>query len=153
MNDLYCPLRRSWCKALPEEAVRIDLINYMITQLAFPPETLAVEKELRCLPHLASEGAIPDRRADILCFAKGIHPSTDLYPLLMIECKAVKITDKVIAQVVGYNHYVKACFVCVANMDEIRTGWRNAEGAYDFVPYMPSYIDLKRSVANTGGHR
>jgi len=118
----------------------------MLRQLAFPRETLAVEKELRHMPHLATSASIPDRRADILCYAKGIHATIDLYPLLMIECKAVRINSKVIDQVVGYNHYVQACFVCVANQHEVRTGWRNSQGTYDFVPYLPSYADLKLSV-------
>jgi len=143
LSDLYCPVRKSWCKALPEEVVRINLINRMIGELAFPDHSLAVEKELRHLPHLELGIQVPDRRADILCFAKGIHPKIDLYPLLMIECKSVKITDKVIGQVVGYNHYVHACYVCVANQDEIRTGWRNRQGTYDFISFLPSYEQLK----------
>lgn len=146
MTDIYCPVRKSRCKALPEEKVRIGLINHMINTLGFPEYSLLVEKDLKGLPHLAPEVRVPDRRADILCFAKGIHPTIDLFPLLMVECKAVKITDKVIAQVVGYNHYVQAYFVCVANQHNIHVGWRNKEGTYDFMPYLPTFIDLKNSI-------
>lgn len=149
MSDLYCPVRKIRCKALPEEEVRIGLIHRMISQLAFPEHTLAIEKDLRLLPHLPAGIKMPNRRADVLCFAKGINPGIDLYPLLMIECKAVKITEKVIAQVVGYNHYVQAYFVCVANQEEIRTGWRNSYGTYDFVSYLPSYVELKNSIKTT----
>lgn len=146
MSELFCPIRKSWCKALPEEEVRISLIKHMIAQLAFPEHTFAIEKALRHLPHIQANVTMPARRADILCFAKGIHPQLDIYPLLLVECKAVKITDKVIDQVVGYNHYVQAFFVCVANKEEVRTGWRNASGTYDFVPYLPGYDDLRKSI-------
>lgn len=117
----------------------------MITQLAFPKEALAVEKKLRHLPHLSPAAAaiIPDRRADLLCFAKGIHPTIDLYPLLLVECKAVKINDQVLGQIIGYNHYVQACFICVINAHEVRVGWRNGLNSYDFISYLPSYSDLK----------
>lgn len=146
MSDLYCPIRKSWCKALPEEEVRISLVSRMISQLGFPSHTLLVEKDLRSLPHLTHLGAMPDRRADILCFAKGIHPSVELYPLLMIECKAVKITESVLQQVMGYNYYVQSFFICVANQQEVRTGWKTAAGKYEFVAYLPSYAQLKQSI-------
>lgn len=146
MSDLYCPIRKSRCKPLPEEVVRIGLIQRMIDALGFPESTLVIEKELRSLPHRPCEPGTPDRRVDILCFAKGIHPSIELYPLLMIECKAVKITNKVIGQVAGYNHYVQAPFICVANQHEIRTGWLNSQSVYDFVPYLPTYTQLIASL-------
>lgn len=146
MTDLFCPVRKSWCKPLPEEKVRISLLHQMIHRLNFPLETIGVEKELKHLPHLMAGQALPERRADIICFAKGIHPAIDFYPLLLVECKAVKLTDKVLGQVMGYNHFVQAYFICIANHKEVRTGWQTAQGDYQFVNYLPSCIELKSSI-------
>jgi hypothetical protein len=135
LSDLFCPVRKSWCKALPEEEVRISLMTNMISQLEFPISVIAVEKDLRHLPHLQSVRGLPNRRSDIMCFLQG-------KPLLLVECKAVPITTKVLNQVIGYNFYVKAPFICVANHKEVRTGWLDKEGIYQFIPYLPRYGEL-----------
>lgn len=123
----------------------------MITVLGFPESTFAIEKELRTLPHIQHHQDPPDRRVDILCFAKGIHPCYDLYPLLMIECKAVKLSNKVVGQVAGYNHFVQAPFICIANQHEVRTGWLNDASNYNFVSYLPGYSSLLHSLARQTG--
>ncbi len=146
---LLCPVRKSWAKALPEEVVRHRLLHFMIDKLHFPLSSLVVEKALNQMPHLALKPRqeLPDRRADIVCYAKGIHPGYDLYPLLLIECKAVALTQSVIQQVLGYNQHVEALFVAVANEKEMRTGWFDREKRkYQFIPYIPSYDQLIRSL-------
>ena len=127
--------------------MRQQLVHRMIHSLDYPSSYLVVEKALKQMPHLTlQDKPIPDRRADLICYAKGIHPQHDLYPLLLVECKATKITQKVINQVVGYNYHLRAYFVAVANDHEIQTGWLDpAKGAYTFVPYLPSYPQLVRS--------
>lgn len=148
MLKLTCPIRKTEVSSLPEEQVRDRLINHMIQNLGFPPSGLVIEKGLSQMPHLDLDGVkIPKRRADIVCFAKGIHPISDLFPLLLIECKAVKITANMVNQVAGYNHFLKAYFIALVNQDEIRTGWFNEEeGKYTFIPYLPSYEDLRNAL-------
>lgn len=143
---LFCPIRKAFCNALPEEVVRIALLEHMIKELGFPQHTLAVEKELSSLPHVLPK-SIPKRRADILCFTKGIHLEFDLYPLLLIECKAIKLTRKTINQVVGYNQFVNAYFIAIANSNSIRTGYRTPDGFYKFVDYLPEYQELMMSIS------
>lgn len=147
--DLFCPIRKELVAALPEERVRQRMLHLMLEEYGYPPGLVAVEKSLRQLPHLtpADQPLIPNRRADIVCFAKGVHPQFDLYPLLIVECKAVKLTQKVIGQITGYNHFVRAYFIAIANEEEIRIGWNdpNRDG-YSFVPYLPSYTELIRAV-------
>lgn len=137
---LYCSIRKTWVAALPEEHVRQRIINQMINELGFPGSLIAVEKAVRQLPHLSVSDRrhVPDRRADIICFANG---SQGLYPLLTIECKAVKLTKRVVNQVVGYNHYIRASFIAITNQNETRTGWFDGE-KYAFVDYLPSYEAL-----------
>lgn len=145
MNQpLVCPIRKAAVPSLPEELIRVQLLCDLIEKLGFPAHNLAVEKELSQIPHLRSMGGkLPQRRADIICFAKGIHPIEELYPLLLIECKAVKLTGKMVNQVVGYNHYLKAPFIALANHEEIRTGWFDSQTQeYRFVPYLPTYAQL-----------
>ena len=130
----------------PEEIVRQHLLQKMIGPLGFPKGLLWVEKEISLLPHLR-EKALPStlRRADILCFAKGIHPEHELYPLILIECKAHWI-KKATDQVLGYNESVGACFVATAGCEQIQTLWYNgAKMCYESVDFLPSYQELKSS--------
>lgn len=146
-NRIYDDFRKIWVTATPEEKVRQRLLQRMVVDLRYPKELLVVEKELGQLPHLEAEKKLPDRRADILCFAKNIHIHYALYPLLLIECKEGKIDSQAIDQVVGYNHFVKAFFLAVANPDGIQLGYydKNA-GAYRFIPYLPSYVELLNAI-------
>lgn len=147
-QQIYDPIRNEWFVVQPEEIVRQELIITMTQELGYPRELLAVEKNLSLLPHLQLEGLnVPDRRLDIICFGKDIHPNYSLYPLLMIECKAVALTSKVVQQVVGYNHYVKAYFVAIANEYAIKTGWYDYSiNEYSFVEGLPRYDELLASI-------
>lgn len=151
MKTIRCAIRKVAVVAHPEELVRQELICRMTGVLGYPPGLLVVEKELSLLPHLTlNKSKLPDRRADILCFGKGIHPDYDLYPLLLIECKSVAINSKVVNQVAGYNHFVKSYFICVANQEEARTGWYDpSKREYQFVPFLPTYQELMQSVKET----
>lgn len=143
-QQIYCHLRKIWVAALPEELVRQRLLLHMINNLNFPLSLLVLEKELRQMPHLEGDlGQFPNRRADLICFGKDIHPKYALYPLLLIECKAVKLTSKVVDQVVGYNHFLQACFIAIVNAEEIKTAWYDQEKKeYTFVNTLPDYATL-----------
>lgn len=148
MESLRCAIRKVEVPAHPEEKVRQELLHRMMGSLGYPPGLLLVEAELAGLPHLRlAPMKLPKRRADILCFGKHIHPEHPLYPLLLIECKAVPITPQVFLQVQGYNHYVKSCFLGVANSAEIQTGWWDPkEKRYRYIPFLPSYQELQLSL-------
>ena len=143
-NQIYCALRKEWVKAQPEEIVRQRVLKYLIDELRFPLSSIVVEKGLRQMPHLSLTGQkIPRRRADILCFSKEIHPDYELHPLLLIECKAIKLTSRMINQVIGYNYYLKARFLALVNDEEIRFGWFDPnKKEYAFIDYFPSYESL-----------
>lgn len=114
-QHVYDEVRRLWVKATPEEVVRQTWIQRMVRHLGYPKELMAVEKEIRELPHLEGTG-FPDRRIDLLCFAKGVAP------LLLVEFKEDKLDDSAIEQVIGYNYFVKAPFIAVANLQEVCLG-------------------------------
>ena len=136
---IYDPIRHTHVKATPEELVRSRLLRYMTEALGYPKHLLVVEKQLAHLP--GCEGA-PDRRLDIICYAKGATS-----PLLLIECKAGNLKKTAIEQVLGYNHYVKAPFVAVVGETEVQMGYFDTEkGEYAFVSELPPYKTLLEAV-------
>jgi hypothetical protein len=139
-DRLFDPFRESWVAATPEELVRQGLLHQMINVLGFPKHTLAVEKKLSELPHLLGERNLPDRRADILCFAKGIHPEYALFPLLLIECKEGKVLEAAKEQAIGYNHYVRAPYVAVAGREEVQLVHP------ENLSFLPHYLELMERV-------
>ncbi len=132
----------------PEEQVRQELICKMVSALRFPKSLMVVEKELEQLPHLTKR-ALPlaKRRVDLLCFGRGIHPQYPLYPLLMVECKAEASLQEAIEQIMGYNYYVGAYFLAVANREEIKTFWYDEKKKdYQFIPRLLSYPQMIKGV-------
>jgi hypothetical protein len=145
----YCAWRLRYVQALPEECVRMELLNRLVGSLGYPAMGIAVERELAAMPHLASCGPLPKRRADIVCYASGIDIKGECLPLLLIECKAVPLTRKMHDQVVGYNHYLKASFVALVNQSEARLGWFDSQkGRYEFTSGLPTYAQLLKAVSN-----
>lgn len=143
-EKVHCLIRKEWVAPFPEECVRQALLHKMVSSLGFPAALIGVERELKQMPHLAQQrGKMPARRADIVCFGQNIHPLHSLYPLLVIECKAVKLTSKVVSQVVGYNHYLGAYYIAMANQSEIKLGWYDpVKQEHVFVDFLPTYNDL-----------
>lgn len=120
----------------------------MVNSLGFPLENISVEKGLDQMLHLnISEQEVPERRSDIICFAKDIHSEHSLYPLLLVECKAVKLNDKVKGQVIGYHRYLQSYFIAIVNQSEAQTGWFNSStGEYQFTEGLPTYQQLLDSI-------
>lgn len=130
-------------KGSPEESVRQALLDKMQHQLGFPQSLLLTEKKLTALPHIQDDVTIPMRRFDIICMAKGLHPEHAYYPLLMVECKAGKLDKEVMRQVVGYNRFIQAFFVAIANPKEFYLGrFDGNKGQYVFSCRFPSYETL-----------
>ncbi|MFZ0564768.1 MAG: type I restriction enzyme HsdR N-terminal domain-containing protein [Chlamydiales bacterium] len=146
MSELFDPVRKKWVENTPEEIIRQQLIQKMIGELGYPISFLAVEKELSKLPHLqlVSKREMPKRRVDILVFSKEIHSEFSLFPLLMIECKVALLTPKFVQQVVGYNTFVGAPFIALANKQGVITGSFDKErGTYHFKKGLPYYSLLQ----------
>lgn len=150
-DSLFCPLRKAWVAALPEEKVRQALIQKMTQHLGYPLGSMALEKSLCQLPHLEGKASLPKRRADLLVFSKNLHPRHALYPLLLVECKAVPITPKALRQIVGYNHFVSAYFIALVNQTTTYLGWLHPEQRdFTFQEGLPPYeilLKLARSLS------
>jgi hypothetical protein len=141
--------RQTWLQLSLEEQVRQQLVDYLCNDLGFPKSLVVTEKSLSQFPHLKNISELPKRRIDIVCFAKNIHPKHELYPLLLIECKGkADLNEKVKRQLLGYNHYVQAYYVAMANEQNLQTGWYDSKcKEYRFVPYLPTYDQLINSIA------
>ncbi len=122
-------------RSKPEEEVRQRLLLCMKEELGFPPEMISVERSLGSLPHLLGQ-RVPDRRFDIVCFKK--H-GEEILPLLIVECKAVDLTNKAAMQVIGYNHFARAPFIALANQKTVYTGYYSEDRGYLFEEGLFSY--------------
>ncbi|QLH36548.1 MAG: type I restriction enzyme HsdR N-terminal domain-containing protein [Parachlamydiaceae bacterium] len=143
-RQLYCFNRKIWVAATPEEYVRQEILQLML-QLGYPSSYIAVEKDLAALSYAPKTLSFPDRRADIVCYTK--QPSKGLRPLLIVECKAIPLTQKEISQVIGYNYLIKAAFIALVNQKERRLGWYDPSlSDYKFIDYIPSYTQLINSL-------
>jgi len=100
---IFDELRTKWIACTPEEWVRQNLIKYLIYELNFPKNLIAIEKSL----------IIANRkfRFDILIYDKNYHP------LLLVECKAptIDLTQKTFDQIWNYNYQIEAPFFIVTN--------------------------------------
>lgn len=141
---IYDPFRKEWVKETPEEKIRQQWLKTMVEELGFPTSLIAVEKELKLLPHLLnfSSKDIPRRRIDVVVFAKEIFHHS-LFPLLLLECKAMSLSSTFTRQVISYNESVRAPFIAIANKEQILIGqYNNEEGMYHFTEGLPSYDQL-----------
>ena len=140
-QQLYCFIRNAWVFASPEEYIRQATLKHLL-DLGFSSSSLAVEKELKSMVDTSSKSKdLPDRRLDIVCYSK--NSQEGLYPLLLIECKAVPISSKELRQVIGYNHYLKAPFIALINQNEKRLGWFDPQlSDYKFINYIPKHSEL-----------
>ncbi|CAM0117689.1 type I restriction enzyme HsdR N-terminal domain-containing protein [Rhabdochlamydiaceae symbiont of Dictyostelium giganteum] len=143
MKEIFDPIRKQWVSATPEEIVRQQWLNYMVGTLGFPKELIAIEKELKMLPHLLDEGAsLPLRRVDIMSFTQ---VKGTLKPLLLLECKQVPLTHRALSQVVAYNYYVKAPYVGIVGKEGILLEHIRKSGSYQTF-MLPSYEQLIESL-------
>jgi hypothetical protein len=116
-DAIFDVLRQKYVRRAPEEVVRQSLLYAMIHRFGYPKSAIAIERKVPGL----------DRRFDIVVFSK------EGAPLLLIECKVDKISQAAKEQIIGYNAFIKAPYICLASKEEIITGFYNeAKGDYDF---------------------
>jgi hypothetical protein len=139
MKKVYDSFRKIYVAATPEEVVRQKLLRVLTEDLGYPKEMIVIEKRLSELPHLQQrKKAVPDRRLDILCYTK---KGETLFPLILIECKAEKLHEKMFSQVEGYNSYIGASFVALVGAVGAIVKWKNG-----FIGAIPSYEQATQRV-------
>ncbi|MCA0429236.1 MAG: type I restriction enzyme HsdR N-terminal domain-containing protein [Bacteroidetes bacterium] len=115
---VFDTIRKNWFVCTPEEWVRQHVINFLIVVKKYPVSLFAIEKEI-VLNDLK-------RRFDVVVY------STNLKPLVLIECKAmyIEINEAVAEQAMRYNLVLNAPYFMLTN------------GVVDFVFHENKLSDL-----------
>ena len=100
---IFDALRKKWLVLTPEEWVRQNFVQYLISVKNYPASLIAIEKEIQFVEL--------KKRFDILVY------DTSHMPRMMIECKAaeIKLDDAVLHQVLRYNISVPVKYLVITN--------------------------------------
>lgn len=100
---IFDRLRKKWIVLTPEEWVRQNFVEYLLTVKKFPAALIAIEKEIQL-------GELK-KRFDLLVY------DPDHKPWMLIECKAmdVKLDDAVLEQVIRYHGAVPVAYLIITN--------------------------------------
>jgi hypothetical protein len=119
----YDPVRRKSVRALPEEHVRLHLVEWLVREAGVPPRLIAVEYSLSNLDPRSR------KRADVVVWrpveasvSGAVAEKGGLRPWLLAECKApgVALTEVVADQVRRYAAKIRADHVLITNGIETR---------------------------------
>ena len=105
-RELFDPIRKKWVTATPEEEVRQQFIQFLLTVKHIPASHLSVEREITV------NGL--SRRYDLVVYGE------DGLPWMVVECKAphVKLTQEVMEQAGRYNKTLRAPIIGITNGQE-----------------------------------
>jgi type I site-specific restriction-modification system R (restriction) subunit len=126
-------LRKKYVKLTPEEWVRQNFIQFLLTEKSYPAALIAIEKELKI------NGM--KKRCDAVVY------NIDAEPIMIIEFKApeVNINQKVFDQVAVYNTKLKVEYLIVSNGLQHHACRINLEDAkYEFFMDVPTYSELMK---------
>jgi hypothetical protein len=103
IQTIFDPLRKKWLQLTPEEWVRQNFVQYLVSVMNYPATLIAMEKKIR-LGELT-------KRFDILVYDK------DHKPWMIVECKGdeVKLDQEVLQQALRYNISVPARYIIITN--------------------------------------
>ena len=103
-KHLWNPIHRQALKNLPEERVRLRIVEYLMHG-GWSKHRISTEESLPVPPDA------PPLRTDIICY------TNDITPFLLVECKAPAITlsAKTAEQIARYNQHVEAPFLLMTN--------------------------------------
>ena len=102
-KEFFDPVRKKWVPATPEEEVRQQFIQFLLTVKNIPASHLSVEREITV------NGLL--RRYDLVVFDE------EGKPWMVVECKAphVKLTQEVMEQAGRYNKTLQAPLIGITN--------------------------------------
>jgi len=117
-------IRKQWLLLNEEEWVRQNFIQFLVQEIKYPLELIAIEKEIQL-------GELK-KRFDILVY------DSDHKPWMLIECKAAEINldEKVLHQVLRYNISMPANFLVITN-GQFTYAWEKINGELQEIKQMP----------------
>ena len=138
MVNIFCPFRRKYVAATPEEHVRQTFLHALVEQFGYPQSLIGVEVPI-------AVGAGVDKRCDAVVYSRSLQP------LMLIEFKApeVAITRTTLDQAAVYNTTVHAPYLILANGKQTvvaRIDKQSADGEQteqiQFLNHIPSWNQL-----------
>ncbi|MBO6522809.1 MAG: type I restriction enzyme HsdR N-terminal domain-containing protein [Balneolaceae bacterium] len=132
---LWNPVLKKAFKNLPEERVRLQLVDYLIEESGFSQHRISLESPVK-LPRDKSKS-----RTDLICYNDAFNP------LLLVECKApeIRLDAKVALQIARYNQQVEAPFLLVTN--GLSEFWFSQENeALHFLDVIPEPFNSSQTV-------
>ena len=138
MVNIFCPFRRKYVAATPEENVRQTFLHALVEQFGYPQSLIGVEVPI-------AVGAGVDKRCDAVVYSRSLQP------LMLIEFKApeVAITQTTLDQAAVYNTTVHAPYLILANGRQTvvaRIDKQSADGEQteqiQFLNHIPSWNQL-----------
>ena len=132
--EVFDIIRKKYVVLTPEEWVRQQFINYLITEKNYPASLIAIEKGIKVLSM--------SKRFDAV-----VSDQTG-YPVALIEFKSpdVNITQKVFEQIAAYNMRLKVRYLIVSNgMKHYCCKVDYEKKKFTFLDDIPMYNDLTES--------
>lgn len=123
---IFDAIRKKWILLTPEEWVRQNFINYLITEKKYPATLIGVEKEIQ-LGELR-------KRFDILVY------DITHQPWLMVECKAmdVPLDETVLQQLLRYNISLPVQYLVITNGQSC-FAWHRNESTIEIINSLPVF--------------
>ena len=120
---IYDPFRKKQVVLTPEEWVRQQILDYLVTEKKYPASMISVEKQIKV-------GNL-NKRYDVLIYKKE-------NPWMIIECKEENevLNDNVLHQLLSYNSILKVSFLVITNghqlhcYDVANSKWSNSFPVY-----------------------
>lgn len=102
-DEIFDLIRKKWLVLTPEEWVRQNFVNYLVTSLNYPASLIALEKGIKV-------GEL-NKRFDIVVY------NNQAQPVLLIECKApdVVLNQNTVQQVLSYKSVLNASYLIITN--------------------------------------
>ncbi len=128
---IFDALRKKFVRLTPEEWVRQNFVQFLLTEKMYSPALITVEAAVKVNNN--------PQRADLVVFDRLGNP------VLVVEFKApeVKISQQTFDQIVRYNMQLKVRFLIVSNgMEHYCCSINYAENSYAYLPEIPDFSSL-----------
>ncbi|AHF15683.1 type I restriction enzyme HsdR N-terminal domain-containing protein [Niabella soli] len=124
---IFDPLRKKWLVLQEEEWIRQNFIQYLLKEMHYPRDLIALEKEIKLGPLR--------KRFDILVF------DPQHQPWMLIECKApqVPLSDAVFSQVLRYHITLPARYLIITN-GNATMGWEKENNQLREIELLPEFF-------------
>jgi hypothetical protein len=124
--QLFDPIRQKWVARTPEEWVRQQFLQLLISTHAYPKTLIAVEKSIAL-------GSLT-KRFDILVYDRTHQP------WMMVECKSAEVAldESVLHQLLRYNSSVPVRYLLITN-GPFCLGWERTEKGLIQMDKIPSF--------------